>query len=175
MFLLSCFVNNFYLILYTLIGGIILSINIHVGLNIAIGISVYYMLLYDGIGDASLSLRGLTSSWELFLVSVQWWLVDWLAAAPPYALHFYYSHQMCQLCAPPHVWYISLPCWGATTWSFCFISFPSTSPSWVLASTPSTSLFQPLLFWSAIFYVKKQQGQSNAQFFEQNEVSQIAS
>ena len=32
--LLSCFVNNFQLKLCTLIGAIILSINIHVGLNI---------------------------------------------------------------------------------------------------------------------------------------------
>ena len=53
-FLLSCFVNNFYLILCTLIGAIILSINIQVGLD---------MHLYDDIGDASSSLRGSTSSW----------------------------------------------------------------------------------------------------------------
>ena len=39
--------------LYTLIGAIILSINIQVGLN---------MHLYDDIGDASSSLRGYTSS-----------------------------------------------------------------------------------------------------------------
>ena len=53
LFLRSCFVNNFYLILCTLIGAIILSINIQVGLN---------MHLYDDIGDASSSLRGSTSS-----------------------------------------------------------------------------------------------------------------
>ena len=39
--------------LCTLIGAIILSINIQVGLN---------MHLYDGIGDASSSLRGSASS-----------------------------------------------------------------------------------------------------------------
>ena len=43
--------------LCTLIGAIILSINIQVGLN---------MHLYDGIGDASMSLRGLTSCLNLF-------------------------------------------------------------------------------------------------------------
>ena len=32
-FLLSCFVNNFYLVLCTLIGAIMLSINIQVGFN----------------------------------------------------------------------------------------------------------------------------------------------
>ena len=48
-FLLSCFVNNFQLILCTLIGAIILSINIKVGLN---------MRLYDDIEDASSSFRG---------------------------------------------------------------------------------------------------------------------
>ena len=50
---MSCFVNNFYFMLCTLIGAIILSINIQVGLN---------MHLYDDIGDASPSLRGLISS-----------------------------------------------------------------------------------------------------------------
>ena len=44
--------------LCTLIGAIILSINIQVGLN---------MHLYDDIGDASSSLRGLTSSFPLYL------------------------------------------------------------------------------------------------------------
>ena len=44
--------------LYTLIGAIILSINIQVGLN---------MHLYDDIGDASSSLRGYTSSLVLSL------------------------------------------------------------------------------------------------------------
>ena len=39
-------------LLYTLIGAIILSINIQVGLNVH---------LYDDIGDASSSLRGLMS------------------------------------------------------------------------------------------------------------------
>ena len=42
--------------LCTLIGAIILSINIQVGLN---------MHLYDDIGDASSSLRGSTSSFCL--------------------------------------------------------------------------------------------------------------
>ena len=42
--------------LCTLIGAIILSINIQVGLN---------MDLYDDIGDASSSLRGSTSSFIL--------------------------------------------------------------------------------------------------------------
>ena len=42
--------------LCTLIGAIILSINIHVGLN---------MHPYDDIGDASSSLRGSTSSFIL--------------------------------------------------------------------------------------------------------------
>ena len=42
--------------LCTLIGAIILSINILVGLN---------MHLYDDIGDASSALRGLTSSLSL--------------------------------------------------------------------------------------------------------------
>ena len=42
--------------LFTLIGGIILSISIQVGLN---------MHLYDDIGDASSSLRGSTSSCRL--------------------------------------------------------------------------------------------------------------
>ena len=42
--------------LCTLIGAIILSINIQVDLN---------MHLYDDIGDASSSLRGSTSSWWL--------------------------------------------------------------------------------------------------------------
>ena len=44
--------------LCTLIGAIILSINIQVGLN---------MHLYDDIGDASLSLRGSTSSLKSLL------------------------------------------------------------------------------------------------------------
>ena len=43
--------------LCTLIGAIILSINIQVGLN---------MHLYDDIGDASSSLRGSTSSFRIF-------------------------------------------------------------------------------------------------------------
>ena len=47
------FCKQFYLMLGTLIGAIILSINIQVGLN---------MDLYDDIGDASSSLRGSTSS-----------------------------------------------------------------------------------------------------------------
>ena len=42
--------------LCTLIGAIILSINIQVGLN---------MHLYDDIGEASSSLRGPTSSWNM--------------------------------------------------------------------------------------------------------------
>ena len=42
--------------LCTLIGAIILSINIHVGLD---------MHLYDDIGDASSSLQGSTSSFNL--------------------------------------------------------------------------------------------------------------
>ena len=42
--------------LCTLIGAIILSINIQVGLN---------MHLYDDIGDASSSLRGSTSSYSI--------------------------------------------------------------------------------------------------------------
>ena len=45
--------------LCTLIGAIILSINIHVGLD---------MHLYDDIGDASSSLRGSTSSFIYFSV-----------------------------------------------------------------------------------------------------------
>ena len=44
--------------LCTLIGAIILSINIQVGLN---------MHLYDDIGDASPSLRGSTSSLEIIV------------------------------------------------------------------------------------------------------------
>ena len=52
-FRLSCFVNNFLLMLCTMIGAIILSKSIHVGLN---------MHLYDDIGDASSSLRASTSS-----------------------------------------------------------------------------------------------------------------
>ena len=51
------FVNNFQLMLCTLIGAIILSINIQVGLNVH---------LYDDIGDASSSLRGSTSSFKCF-------------------------------------------------------------------------------------------------------------
>ena len=46
-FLVSCFAKNYLLMLCTLIGAIILSINIQVGLN---------MYLYDDIGDASSSL-----------------------------------------------------------------------------------------------------------------------
>ena len=42
--------------LCTLIGAVILSINMHVGLN---------MHLYDDIGDASSSLRGSTSSFDI--------------------------------------------------------------------------------------------------------------
>ena len=49
------FVTIYCLMLCTLIGAIILSINIQVGLN---------MHLYD-IGDASSSLRGSTSSWAI--------------------------------------------------------------------------------------------------------------
>ena len=44
--------------LCTLIGAIILSINIQVGLN---------MHLYDDIGDASSSLRGSTSSFNWYV------------------------------------------------------------------------------------------------------------
>ena len=58
MFLLSCFVSNFYLMLCTLIGAVILSINIQVGLN---------MHPYDDIEDASSSLRGLTSSFFIMV------------------------------------------------------------------------------------------------------------
>ena len=56
------FCKQFLSYLCTLIGAIILSINIQVGLN---------MHLYDDIGDASSSLRGSTSSCmkELFLVA----------------------------------------------------------------------------------------------------------
>ena len=50
---MSCFANKFLLTLCTLIGAIILSINIQVGLNVH---------LYDDIGDSSSSIRGSTSS-----------------------------------------------------------------------------------------------------------------
>ena len=46
--------KNYFFTFCTLIGAIILSINIQVGLN---------MHLYDDIGDASSSLRGSTSSY----------------------------------------------------------------------------------------------------------------
>ena len=47
--------------LCTLIGAIILSINIQVGLN---------MHLYDDIGDASSSLRGSTSSFSILCIAI---------------------------------------------------------------------------------------------------------
>ena len=53
--------NNFKHMLCTLIGAIILSINIQVGLN---------MHLYDDIGDASSSLRGSTSSFFCLLIFI---------------------------------------------------------------------------------------------------------
>ena len=53
--------------LCTLIGAIILSINIQVGLN---------MHLYDDIGDASSSLRGSTSSF-IFLNALLWKFFWW--------------------------------------------------------------------------------------------------
>ena len=56
-FLLTCFVNNFQLVLCTLIGATILSMDIQEGLN---------MLQYDDIGDVSLSLRGSTIINQLF-------------------------------------------------------------------------------------------------------------
>ena len=49
------FCKQFLLMLCTMIGDIILSINIQVGLN---------MCPYDDIGDASSSLRGSTSSYN---------------------------------------------------------------------------------------------------------------
>ena len=74
-FLLSCFVNNYLLMLCTLIGAVILFINIQVGLN---------MHLYDDIGDASSSLRRSTSSFvgkiihDFFFYSVCLMINKWL-------------------------------------------------------------------------------------------------
>ena len=48
--------------LCTLIGAIILFINIQVGLD---------MHLYDDIGDASSSLRGSTSSFKIEILAIQ--------------------------------------------------------------------------------------------------------
>ena len=76
--------------LCTLIGAIMLSINIQVGLN---------MHLYDDIGDASSSLRGSTSSLTSILLEKKFYYSTFWC---PWCLNdlLFQTRDLCLLCRP---------------------------------------------------------------------------